>query len=133
MKTWIPAVVLIAIGLCAILGTSAFLGALMTVAVAAYGPTRMRSLPRNLRESAAAHLLTMGVASLFAILLSLIALIGGSAERAALASLASWLSLGLAFIVAAYHAAFLPIKSTPKKRIRVGSVTTAQRQLPWAS
>ncbi|MEN6521991.1 MAG: hypothetical protein ABFD46_12680 [Armatimonadota bacterium] len=120
-------------GILSLLSVQACIAGLTAALLIGYGPSRLRSLPRLAREDAAAQLMWILAASVAAIGVSFAAKSADRIELAALASLASWLLIGVMALLGAFHLTCYSKRSVTSKPPAVKPARDYRRSLPRAS
>ncbi|MEN6372338.1 MAG: hypothetical protein ABFD64_10035 [Armatimonadota bacterium] len=116
-----------------LLSVQACMAGLAAAALIGYGPRRLRSLPRPVREDAAIQLMWILAASFAAIGVSYIGKSASRVELAALASLAAWLFIGMMVLLGAFHLTCYSKRPVACKPPAAKPVRDYKRSLPRAS
>jgi len=115
------------------IGAQAVVAGIAVAAVIAFGPKRLRSLPRAVREDAAVQLLGIITAALIAFGMSCVSKFITSVELAAFMSLAAWLIIGSAALMGAFHFTCYPVKPVMSRPPAIRQERDYRRSLPRAS
>lgn len=134
MKAWKAVLIAVAgVAIFSFIGAQAVVAGLAAAAVIAFGPKRLRSLPRAVREDAAVHMLGIIAAALISFGMSCASKFITGVELAAFMSLAAWLIIGSAVLMGAFHFACYPVKPVMSRPPAIRQERDYRRSLPRAS
>ena len=133
MKIFIGFLVFCCFVFLAILGIQAVLAGLGAAITMVFGPARLRSLPRSVREDGALHLLAILAVALIAISLSAAAAFTAKPQVAMLISFTAWIAVGVMPLIAAFHLVCLEPEPKTHKYPRARQIEYFPKQLPKAS